>query len=197
MSEAAIKMDISDIKRPPRKTDEELAVLRGTMVGKDPYSIPLEDIDVAQPEIFQDFTMWGFFDRLRKEDPVHYCRDSEFGPYWSVTKYNDIMAVDTNHHVFSSDAHLGGITVGDPDDDFILPMFIAMDPPKHDAQRKVVSPIPPISPFSKARSANAPSASSTPCPRARNSTGSITSPSNSPRRCWRRCSTSPGKIAAS
>ncbi|MFZ3034502.1 MAG: cytochrome P450 [Parvibaculum sp.] len=111
------------------------------MVGKDPYSIPLEDIDVGQPEIFRDFTMWGFFDRLRKEDPVHYCRDSEFGPYWSVTKYNDIMAVDTNHQVFSSDAHLGGITIGDPDDDFILPMFIAMDPPKHDAQRKVVSPI--------------------------------------------------------
>jgi cytochrome P450 len=51
------------------------------------------------------------------------------------------MAVDTNHHAFSSDAHLGGITIGDPDDDFILPMFIAMDPPKHDAQRKVVSPI--------------------------------------------------------
>lgn len=141
MSEAAIKMDISDIKRPPRKTDEELAVIRGTMVGRDPYSVPLEEIDVGQPEIFQNFSMWGFFDRLRKEDPVHYCRDSEFGPYWSVTKYNDIMAVDTNHHAFSSDAHLGGITIGDPDDDFILPMFIAMDPPKHDAQRKVVSPI--------------------------------------------------------
>jgi len=143
MSEAAIKAeyDYSDIVRQPRKTDEELAVLRGTMVGKDPATIPLEEIDVSQPEIFRDFTMWGFFDRLRKDDPVHYCADSEFGAYWSVTKYNDIMAVDTNHQVFSSDAHLGGITVGDPDDDFILPMFIAMDPPKHDAQRKVVSPI--------------------------------------------------------
>ena len=141
MSEAAIKTDISDIKRQKRKTDEEMAVFRGTMVGKDPYDIPLEDIDVGQPEIFRDFTMLSFFDRLRKEDPVHYCRDSEFGPYWSVTKFNDIMSVDTNHHTFSSDAHLGGITIGDPEDDFILPMFIAMDPPKHDAQRKVVSPI--------------------------------------------------------
>ena len=143
MSEAAIKTDYdySDIVRQRRKTDEELAALRGTMVGKDPATIPLEEIDVSQPEIFQNFTMWGFFDRLRKDDPVHYCPNSEFGAYWSVTKYNDIMAVDTNHHVFSSDAHLGGITIGDPDDDFILPMFIAMDPPKHDAQRKVVSPI--------------------------------------------------------
>ena len=36
-----------------------------------------------------------------------------FGPYWSVTKYNDIMAVDTNHGVFSSAAALGGITIRD------------------------------------------------------------------------------------
>ncbi len=109
--------------------------------GEDPYSIPLDKIDIAQPEIWRDNAMWGYLERLRKEAPVHYCPSSEWGPYWSVTKYNDIMAVDTNHQVFSSDAHLGGITLGQPDGDFILPMFIAMDPPKHDAQRKVVSPI--------------------------------------------------------
>src|SRR5690606_9474201 len=33
------------------------------------------------------------------------------------------------------------ITIADPEDDFQLPMFIAMDPPKHDAQRKTVSPV--------------------------------------------------------
>ena len=48
------------------------------------------------------------------------------------------MTVDTNHGVFSSEP---AITIAEPDDDFQLPMFIAMDPPKHDAQRKVVSPI--------------------------------------------------------
>jgi cytochrome P450 len=82
--------------------------------------------------------MGPFFERIRKEDPVHYAVHPEFGPYWSITKYNDIMAVDTNHAVFSSE---GGITIAEQDDDFQLPMFIAMDPPKHDAQRKAVSPI--------------------------------------------------------
>ncbi|MEY4256395.1 MAG: hypothetical protein RLZZ141_1622, partial [Pseudomonadota bacterium] len=77
------------------------------------------------------------------------CAESEFGPYWSVTKYDDIMSVDTNHGVFSSEAHLGGITVADQDADFILPMFIAMDPPKHDAQRKAVSSI--VSPSNLAK----------------------------------------------
>jgi cytochrome P450 len=50
------------------------------------------------------------------------------------------MAVDTNHQVFSSEAILGGITLFDMDSDFIMPMFIAMDQPKHDVQRKTVSP---------------------------------------------------------
>ncbi len=107
----------------------------------DPYDMPLEDLDVSQPELWRDNVFWPYFERMRQEDPVHYCRDSENGPYWSVTKYNDIMAVDTNHKVFSSESTLGGITIRDQEEDFPLPMFIAMDPPKHDAQRKVVSPI--------------------------------------------------------
>jgi cytochrome P450 len=107
----------------------------------DPYAVPLAEIDVAQPALFQADAMWPWFERLRREDPVHYCANSDFGPYWSITKYNDIMAVDTNHQVFSSEASLGGITIRDQPQDFLLPMFIAMDPPKHDAQRKVVNPI--------------------------------------------------------
>ena len=110
---------------------------------QDPWSIPLDKIDVSQPALFRDDAFWPYFERLRKEDPVHWCSESRFGPYWSVTKFNDIMAVDTNHKQFSSDWTYGGITIRDPDptDDLRLPMFIAMDPPKHDAQRKVVSPI--------------------------------------------------------
>jgi cytochrome P450 len=102
------------------------------------WSMPLEEINVADPELFRTDTMWPYFERLRKEDPVHYCAEHEFGPYWSVTKYNDIMAVDTNHADYSSEP---SITIVDPKEDFRLPMFIAMDPPKHDAQRKVVSPV--------------------------------------------------------
>jgi cytochrome P450 len=106
------------------------------------YALPIEQLNPAQGSLFQSDTMWPYFERLRKEDPVHYTAESEFGPYWSITKYNDIMAVDTNHQVFSSDFTYGGITIGggaanmEP-----LPMFIAMDPPRHDIQRKVVTPV--------------------------------------------------------
>ena len=115
----------------------------------DVWSIPLDKLDVTNPDLWTTNTHWPYFERLRKEAPIHYCAESEFGPYWSVTKYDDIMSVDTNHGVFSSEAHLGGITVADQDADFILPMFIAMDPPKHDAQRKAVSSI--VSPSNLAK----------------------------------------------
>lgn len=104
------------------------------------YSMPLEEINPSDPELFRTDTMWPYFERLRKEDPVHWAVSpyEDVGGYWSVTKYNDIMAVDTNHEVFSSEPT---IVLPDPADDFTLPMFIAMDQPKHDVQRKTVQPI--------------------------------------------------------
>ena len=105
------------------------------------WSLPIDQVSPADPQLFKDDAHWPYFERLRAEDPVHYTADSEFGPYWSVTKYKDIMAVDTNHKVFSSLSTIGGITIRDQRADFPLPMFIAMDPPTHDEQRKVVSPI--------------------------------------------------------
>ena len=106
-------------------------------VDVDPYTLPLDEINVANPFLFEANRQDAWFKRLRDEAPVHYCNDSLFGPYWSVTRYDDIMAVDTNHEAFSSEP---SITIRDPDPDFTLPMFIAMDRPKHDLQRAVVQP---------------------------------------------------------
>jgi cytochrome P450 len=99
----------------------------------------LEDIDVSLPGRFRDDDWHDWFARLRKEDPVHYCRDSVNGAYWSVTKHADIKAVDTNHEIFSSEA--GGVAIVDPrEEDKAVENFIAMDPPRHDEQRKTVTP---------------------------------------------------------
>jgi cytochrome P450 len=104
------------------------------------YSTPLDKIDVAVEDRFAANTMWPFFERLRREDPVHYCAESPFGAYWSVTKFDDIVTVETNHQVFSSEKRIG-IYDNEESEDFEMPMFIAMDPPKHDLQRKTISPI--------------------------------------------------------
>ncbi len=105
------------------------------MVDLDPATVPLEDIDVSQRELWSQNKKYPFFKRLRDEAPVHYCKESEFGPYWSVTRFEDIMEVEQNWQSFSSDPT---IVIQDPEEDFELPMFIAMDPPKHDEQRKTV-----------------------------------------------------------
>ena len=105
------------------------------------YAIPLEQFDPGNPDLFRSDTFWPYFDRLRREDPVHYCKDSMFGPYWSITKYNDIMEIETNHAVFSSAATLGGITIRDIPSDLRRESFIAMDQPRHSAQRKTVAPM--------------------------------------------------------
>lgn len=114
-------------------------------VASDPYSVPLDSIDMSNPEIYQQNLMHDYFERLRKESPVHYSTGSACGPFWSVTKYKDIIAIDKNHHDFSADATNGGHVLGyenwfTTDPDLQWPMFIAMDPPKHDVQRKAVSP---------------------------------------------------------
>ena len=102
------------------------------------WALPIEDLQPADPYIFRAGAELEYFARLRRDSPVHFQAEHQFGPYWSVTRYEDIMAVDTDHASFSSEP---SITIVDQDEDFKLPMFIAMDPPKHDAQRKTVSPI--------------------------------------------------------
>jgi cytochrome P450 len=105
------------------------------------YATPLEDFHVADVKLFTSDTHWPWFERLRREDPVHYCPASEYGPYWSVTKFHDIVAVDSNNEAFSSASERGGIMIADAFEPGAGSSFIALDPPAHDAQRRVVTPI--------------------------------------------------------
>lgn len=106
-------------------------------------SAPLDAVDIADPMYWEADVEHVFLKRLRDEAPVHFTdvNVARHRGYWSVTRWEDIMAVDTNHQVYSSEATMGGITLFDMDPDFIMPMFIAMDQPKHDVQRKAVNPI--------------------------------------------------------
>jgi len=109
--------------------------------GASAGSVALDAIDVSDPRLYQDDIWHPYFARLRRDDPVHYCRDSRYGAYWAVTKYKDIMQVEVNHAIYSSASELGGIQIEDQPKDMDRPSFIRMDPPRHDDQRKVVSPV--------------------------------------------------------
>ena len=103
--------------------------------------LPLNEIDVSDATLYGNDSWRPVFARLRRDDPVHYCADSPAGPYWSVTRFADIKHVDTNHEIYSSEA--GGISIADralEPDELQLENFISMDPPRHDEQRKTVTP---------------------------------------------------------
>jgi len=109
--------------------------------SEDAYSLPLDRIDVSDPRLYQNDIWYPYFERLRREDPVHWCQNGMHGSYWSVTKYKEIMHVETHHQIYSSEARLGGITIRDIPAEFRRRSFISSDPPYHDEQRKVVSPV--------------------------------------------------------
>jgi cytochrome P450 len=114
---------------------EQLSALE--LATAEAWSTPLDQIDVSRSDRFASNTHWPFFDRLRQDAPVHYCANSMHGPYWSVTRFDDIVAIDANHHVFSSQDN---IVIGDNPKEFTPPMFIAADPPIHDVQRRAAAP---------------------------------------------------------
>src|ERR1700744_619290 len=107
----------------------------------DAYTTPLDQIDVSDPRLFQEDIYYPYFERLRREDPVHYRKDGMYGSFWSVTKLKAIMTVETRPEIYSSEAKLGGISITDRPMEFRRSSFISMDPPRHDDQRQAVTPI--------------------------------------------------------
>jgi cytochrome P450 len=115
--------------------------LRPSESAADPAdAVSLAAIDVTAPALYANDAWRPWFARLRREAPVHFCADSPFGPYWSISSHADIQAVEARPDLFSSSHEFGGITVVDMFDEFNLPQFIAMDRPRHGEQRRVVAP---------------------------------------------------------
>ena len=104
----------------------------------DVSTLAIEDIDVSNPFIFKQNTWHSYFKRLRDECPVHYQANSPYGPFWSITRFEDIVFVDKNHSLFSAEPI---ITIGDSPDGLNIETFIAMDPPKHDENRQAVQSV--------------------------------------------------------
>jgi cytochrome P450 len=78
---------------------------------------------------------WHIWAKLRQEDPVHFVENGFDGPYWAVTRYNDIVAVETNPDVFVNGPKLtmtGQATSG-------TRMIVTMDPPDHAKHRAIAN----------------------------------------------------------
>ncbi len=125
------------------RTPEQESAERGRGVAR-AHELALEDLNPLNAHLFKENRFQEVFERLRREDPVHFNQIDTAGRYWSVTKYDDIKAVSSDWQTFSS-AH--GITlgfrVGSDVPTFFRqgsPPFISQDPPRQTEQRKTVQP---------------------------------------------------------
>ncbi len=71
--------------------------------------------------------------RLRDEAPVYH--NERFG-FWALSRFSDVLAASLDTETFSSARGITLDTIGDPAP---FPIMIMMDPPLHDAYRKVVN----------------------------------------------------------
>lgn len=104
----------------------------------DVATLAIENIDLSNPFLYRQNRSESYFKRLRDECPVHFQKKSLFGPFWSITRFEDIKFVDKHHELFSSEPF---IVIGQAPKELFLEMFIAMDPPKHDVQRQAVQSV--------------------------------------------------------
>ena len=104
----------------------------------EPWTGDLDSVDISRARLFSKELWRPYFKRMREEAPVYFHEESAFGPYWSVTTFDHIMAVDKNNRQFSS---ASGITLVDQDTDLRTQSFITTDQPKHGPQRKAVQDV--------------------------------------------------------
>ena len=103
---------------------------------------PIEVINPSNPDIFFNQNYKLLFERLRKECPVHFCANSDFGAFWSITKYADIVEIESRPEKFSSRQ---GFTIADIPSDTVARSFISMDPPQHRTVRQAITPMASLS----------------------------------------------------
>ncbi len=102
--------------------------------------------DVTRPEVWSEDRFDAPFREMRAKGPIHRNETSKFGPHWAVVNYKPIQHIEALPKLFSSSWEVGGITVAGDGIEFLkeheipMPMFIAMDPPNHTAQRRTVAP---------------------------------------------------------
>ncbi len=115
-----------------------------TQIRVEPATV--NPLDVSRADLWARDVWQAPMAQLRAEAPVYYCPESKFGPYWSVTTYKPIQHIEALPKIFSSSWEYGGIVVAGqrvedlPEGAIPMPMFIAMDPPQHTAQRRTVAP---------------------------------------------------------
>jgi len=100
------------------------------------------DIDLKSPDTHTKGLADSKFRELRQIEPVYWQNETDGPGFWSVTKYDDIVAISKNPTIFGSALDLGGFQIEDSrafDADTGVNM-ITSDPPIHNHLRRAITP---------------------------------------------------------
>lgn len=114
------------------------------MWGKATLDIP----DLKDPGLYERGVPYDVFEKLRRDDPVHWNPEIDGAGFWCITRLADIVEVSRQPTLFSSAYAQGGHRIfnenevgltGAGDSAIGIP-FISVDPPDHTRYRKLVMP---------------------------------------------------------
>lgn len=103
-----------------------------------PEPVALSDVDLANLDTFQFGNVFGMFDTLRKEDPVHWTDEHDGGRgFWSVTRYEDIEYIDKQSDLFTSTKF---VNLEEPPEEYqeLRRSILESDGTRHQALRKLL-----------------------------------------------------------
>lgn len=107
--------------------------------------LTVDDVDLNDLDRFVRQEHHAMFAVLRRDDPVHWQPEPDGPGYWAITKHADLVAVNRDPLLFSSERM--GISIPDPgqrgDDDQTFDsrgvMMLMTDPPQHTRYRRLVN----------------------------------------------------------
>ena len=97
-----------------------------------------DDADLSSHDSFTSGVPHATFNRLRRDDPVHWTRETGSSGFWSITRYADALAVSRDVETFTSTK---GIRLEEMDDDQLEARgtMMELDPPEHTRLRRLVT----------------------------------------------------------
>lgn len=103
-----------------------------------PTPVPLQDVDLANLEVFERNEAWGMFDTLRAEAPVHWNPEPGGNKgFWSITRFEDIERIDKDPGTFTSTKFTN---LEEPPEEYqdLRRSILETDGPRHQALRKLL-----------------------------------------------------------
>ena len=97
-----------------------------------------DDADITSHDTYTNGVPHATFERLRREDPVHWTEEADGSGFWSILRHDDAVAVSRDVATFTSTK---GIRLEEMDEEESAARrtLMELDPPEHTRYRRLVS----------------------------------------------------------